>query len=92
MSGATYKYSIKAESGYKSEQTGKISPERHGVVCASLDGGLSDDLRLLRAAPKILAALKSMIDSYQYEASQENPALLEAKAAVFEATGEHHEE
>ena len=48
--------------------------------------------RLMAASPRLLAALKSMIDSYQYEASQENPALLEAKAAVFEATGGNHEE
>lgn len=48
--------------------------------------------RMLAAGPVLLEALKAMITSYQYEASQENPALLEAKAAIFEATGEHHEE
>ena len=48
--------------------------------------------RLIASSPKMLEALKAMITSYQYEASAENPALLMAKAAVFEATGEHHEE
>ena len=59
MTSATYKYSLKADSGYKSDQSGKITPERHGVVCAALDGGLSDDLLLLRAAPELLAALQA---------------------------------
>ena len=58
MTSATYKYSLKADSGYKSEQSGKISPERHGVVCAALDGGFSDDVILLRAAPDLLSDLK----------------------------------
>lgn len=59
MSGATYKYSINADSGYKSDQSGKITPERHGVVCAALDGGLSDDLFILKAAPDLLEALEA---------------------------------
>lgn len=59
MTSATYKYLLKADSGYKSEQAGKISPERHGVVCAVLDGGLTDDLVLLRAAQDLLDALQS---------------------------------
>lgn len=54
MSSATYKYSIKADSGYKSDQSGKITPERHSVVCTALDGGLSDDLLALKAAPYLL--------------------------------------
>lgn len=55
--------------------------------------GPSDEvLALVLAAPKMLAALKAMITAYEHEASAENPALLMAKAAVFEATGEHHEE
>lgn len=59
MSSATYKYSLKADRGYTSEQSGKISPERHGVVCAVFDGGLSDDLLLLRAAPDLLESLRN---------------------------------
>lgn len=62
MSGATYKYSIKADSGYKSDQSGGITPERHGVVCAVLDGGLSDNLSLLRSAQDMLDALEAITE------------------------------
>ena len=57
MSDATYKYSLKSASGYKSDQSGAITPERHGVVCAALAGKIPDDLDLLRAAPDLLVHL-----------------------------------
>ena len=65
------------------------------AACGPTANGFEEqeaNARLMATSPRLLAALKSMIDSYQYEASQENPALLEAKEAVFAATGEHHEE
>lgn len=63
MSKANYKYTLTADSGYKSEQSGKISPERHAVVCAALDGGLTGDVLKLRAAPELLEALE-MVSNY----------------------------
>lgn len=58
------------------------SPEQWAVVNAALNGKLVDDHKLLKAAPALRDALANMIESYQYEASAENPALLQAKAAL----------
>jgi hypothetical protein len=91
MTSATYKYSLKADSGYKSDQSGRITPERHGVVCAALDGGLSDDLLLLKAAPKLLAALQKLnaqIEADGYMGTTYGPLRFEAEAALAEALGE----
>jgi hypothetical protein len=82
MTSATYKYSLKADSGYKSDQSGKITPERHGVVCAALDGGLSDDLLLLRAAPDLLAALQGVLRV----ADRATDEFYAARAAIAKAT------
>lgn len=86
MTSATYKYSLKADSGYKSDQSGKITPERHGVVCAALDGGLSDDLLLLRAAPDLLAALQEIYRHGIQAFGEDFEVMLEAKAAIDKAT------
>lgn len=86
MTSATYKYSLKADSGYKSDQSGKITPERHGIVCAALDGGLSDDLLLLRAAPKLLTALKEIYRHGIQAFGEDFEVMLEAKDAIDKAT------
>ena len=86
MTSATYKYSLKADSGYKSDQSGKITPERHGVVCAALDGGLSDDLLLLRAAPDLLKALQEIYRHGIQAFGEDFEVMLEAKAAIDKAT------
>lgn len=39
--------------------------------------------KLVRAAPALRDALIAMVEAYEYEASSENPALLEAKAALL---------
>lgn len=44
------------------------------------------DARLTAAAPDLLAALQLMIVAYEHEASPENPALLQARAAFAKAT------
>lgn len=90
MSVATYKYSLKAESGYKSDQTGKITPERHGVVCAALDGGLSDNLALLRSAPDLLEALEAaLFDAENTHPLDSNYSWTDAaRAAIARAKGE----
>lgn len=43
---------------------------------------------LISAAPDLLQALQNMVESYQYEASPDNPALLQARAAIAKALGE----
>lgn len=43
---------------------------------------------LLSSAPELLAALEAMVESYEHEASAENPALIAARAAIAKATGE----
>lgn len=43
---------------------------------------------LISAAPEMLEALQNMVESYQYEASPDNPALLQARAAIAKALGE----
>lgn len=87
MTGATYKYSLKADSGYKSDQSGKITPERHGVVCAALDGGLSDDLLLLRAAHELKDALQKLLLLYEAdEGCRAMPEYLGAIEALEKAT------
>lgn len=44
--------------------------------------------QLISAAPELLQALQNMVESYQYEASPDNPALLQAHAAIAKALGE----
>lgn len=46
------------------------------------------DRDLIAAAPDLYDALEAMILSYEYEASMDNPALLQAKAALAKARGE----
>lgn len=83
----------KCESVYAAPEPGACYKYGEFIFGFHPVGAPSDEvLALILAAPKMLEALRAMITSYQYEASAENPALLMAKAAVFEATGEHHEE
>jgi hypothetical protein len=37
---------------------------------------------LIAASPDLFEALKEMVESYEYEASMDNPALLRARAAI----------
>ena len=47
-----------------------------------------EDVRLIAAAPELLQALQNMVESYQYEASPDNPSLLKARDAIAKALGE----
>jgi len=85
----TYKYSIKTSTGYSSDQSGVMTPERHGVVCAVLDGRLPDDLLLLggaqdllKAARKVMAGLEERI-AYAEQERNTTP--------VFEGIADLHE-
>lgn len=49
---------------------------------------LMANANLISAAPEMLEALQNMVESYQYEASPDNPALLQARAAIAKALGE----
>lgn len=41
-----------------------------------------------KVASELVEALQNMVESYQYEASPDNPALLQARAAIAKALGE----
>lgn len=49
---------------------------------------LMANANLISAAPDLLRALQNMVESYQYEASPDNPALLQARAAIAKSLGE----
>ena len=60
MSG-TYKYSMKTAT-VKMQMDGNIrGPGHSGVITAALAGNLVDDADILRAAPTMLAALKTCL-------------------------------
>jgi hypothetical protein len=85
MSDATYKYTLKAKSGYKSEQSGAMTVERHAVVCQVLEGNLVDDVALLKTAPKLLELLERIVQAeYTVEGGQW-PEEAELRAAIAEA-------
>lgn len=42
---------------------------------------------IIAAAPDLLEALHNMVEAYQHEESIDNPALLEARAAIAKALG-----
>lgn len=54
----------------------------------SMDKKSIADYQLIAAAPELLEALQDMVESYQYEASMENPSLLKARAAIAKALGQ----
>lgn len=67
-----------------------------GVLCptVSRSDGHPDlivskaDMALIESAPDLLEALEDMVESYEHEASAENPSLLKARAAIAKAKGE----
>lgn len=52
-----------------------------------MDGEDKANMNLIAAAPELLEALQKMVESYQFEASIDNPALLQARAAIAKALG-----
>jgi hypothetical protein len=86
---ATYKYLLKADSGYESEQTGKISSERHCIVCAALGGVLSDDLLLLKAAPTLLEAAQIVMEGLNARIA--DASARGGRVPVFEGIADLHE-
>lgn len=94
MSGATYTYKLKADSGYQSEMTGSITPDRHGVVCAVLAGLVPDDAGIAKEAGDLLAALEDLVNdhgfvSYQTaEEKESDPYVKAARSVIARARGE----
>jgi len=96
MSSAKYTYKLKADSGYQSDMSGPITPERHAVACAVFSGLLSDEISALNAAPDLLADLIDAAAQLRtYEAlhrakgTEDSTAKAEVNAALaarFEAT------
>ena len=64
-----------------------LSPDYDGVHHREADETRANAY-LIAAAPELLQALQNMVESYQYEASPDNPALLQARAAISKALGE----
>ena len=58
------------------------------VYVSSIYGAKPEDAQLMRASPRLVEALRRMIEAYELEASADNPALLEARAAYEDAVGE----
>lgn len=55
-----FTYKVKTKTGYSMNMTGSIFGPKHGtVVVSALDSQLSDDFRVLDAAPKMLEILQS---------------------------------
>lgn len=79
-------------SGYQHSMGGYILGSE-GKICdvSGFDVGsdkAKENAKLITAAPELLEALQAMIESYEHEASINNPALLQARAAIAKALGE----
>ncbi|MEB6533242.1 hypothetical protein MXM51_01585 [Pantoea stewartii] len=73
-----------AEGGRNDGQLGIVA----GVAGADWSAEDVANANLIAAAPELLEALQDMVESYQYEASMENPSLLKARAAITKALGQ----
>lgn len=58
------------------------------TTCFAMQNEDDANARLIAAAPELLEALQDMVESYQYEASMENPSLLKARDAIAKALGQ----
>lgn len=70
---------------YRVTTTGKTITQ---IYYSSFEGWPTNadaDARLISAAPDLLVALQGMVDSYEHEASADNPALIAARAALAKA-------
>jgi len=75
----------------------KTNAKHLPLTDALIDSAIHDDAALLHAHmahanlerinADLLAALEAMVQSYEHEASMENPALLQARAALSKARG-----
>ncbi len=84
------KYKLKVDtSASRIDQQGEFrSPEQYGVLCCVLAGQLSDDHKLLKAAPDLLEASRMLINSIEGGSTTPEEAIAAARAAIAKATGE----
>lgn len=84
------KYKLKVDTAAsRINQEGEFhSPEQYGVLCCVLAGQLSDDHKLLKAAPELLEASRMLIDSVEGGSTTPEEAINAARAAIAKATGE----
>lgn len=91
---ATYTLKVKTPASTINSSGSLRSPEQYGVLCCLLAGQLSDDHKLLKAAPKLLEALKGLFGAdmeycMNMDGKQDQRDAIEAaRAALSEATGE----
>jgi len=62
---ATYVYTLSADSGYRANETGRISANRHGLVCRALAGKLDDYDQLSEQRAELLEALRGLYDELE---------------------------
>jgi hypothetical protein len=80
---ATYRYTLKAASGYSSTQSGSVTLDQHAAVCAALDSRVKPKAAL--AADDLLASCKELLNCVQpdrdwNEAKRARAAIKKAEA------------
>ncbi|BBP82432.1 hypothetical protein PHLH8_20740 [Pseudomonas sp. Pc102] len=63
---AQYTLKIKADSGYRSEESGRTDAECYRVALAALAGELGTDRNLIASAPDLLEALQAVVKQWDY--------------------------
>ncbi|MDG9785247.1 hypothetical protein [Metapseudomonas otitidis] len=81
---AGYTLKIKADSGYRSDESGRTDAECYRVALAALDGQLGTDVNLLKSAPELLEALEEIAEYPENDAQE---LMRIARAAIAKATG-----
>ncbi|WP_236233656.1 hypothetical protein [Pseudomonas tohonis] len=86
---AQYTLKIKADSGYRSDESGRTDAECYRVALAALAGDLGTNLNLLAASTALLEALEAITDLYDTdEGCRSTPEYIAARAAIAKARGE----
>lgn len=83
---AGYTLKIKADSGYRSDESGRTDAECYRVALAALDGQLGTDVNLLKSAPELLEALQICVSQIRALCSADDVPD-QAIAAIAKATG-----
>lgn len=84
---AGYTLKIKADSGYRSEESGRTDAECYRVALAALDGQLGTDVNLLKSAPELLESVRELLVCMSLANWENDPIACKARAAIAKATG-----
>lgn len=82
MSGASYSYALKADSGYKSSMSGRITPEQHGAIVGILG---NKDLGQQPAVAAQEPVARSIDETAAYQMGAKGAEPTEAERLLFEA-------